>query len=134
MELIQHDTTAIVIESDGKYLLVKRAKRPEKGFWAFPGGHVDEGETIHECAVRECKEEVGCVEVEQKPFCIFIHDMDLAHRHKGHGFKGKILGEPKAGSDAEEVKWFSIEEIGTVEITHYTKLIFNHMLFGEINE
>lgn len=134
MDLVQHDTTAVVIEKDGKYLLIKRGKFPEHGFWAVPGGHVDEGETVHECAVRECKEEVGDVEVEEKPFLVFIHDMNIGHRHKAHFFKGKMLGDPKAGSDADDAKWFTIEEMKSMELTHYTRKVINFILFGDIDD
>ena len=43
---------------DGKVLLVERAK-PPKGIWAFPGGHVELGETLEEAAARELQEETG---------------------------------------------------------------------------
>jgi ADP-ribose pyrophosphatase YjhB (NUDIX family) len=130
----QHDTTAIIIEKDGKFLLIKRANPPEKGFWAVPGGHVDSGESIFQAAKREAKEEVGDVEVEEKPFHVFVHDIGIGHRHKAHFFKGKLIREPRAGTDAEEVRWFSIEEMKGVELTHYTKKILNIMLYGDIKE
>ena len=37
---------------NGKVLLVQRAK-PPKGIWAFPGGHLEAGETLTEGAARE---------------------------------------------------------------------------------
>ena len=43
---------------DGKVLLVERAK-PPKGMWAFPGGHVELGETLEAAAARELHEETG---------------------------------------------------------------------------
>lgn len=43
-------------KEDGiKYLLV----REHNGFWVFPKGHVEEGESEHETALREVKEETG---------------------------------------------------------------------------
>ena len=43
---------------DGKVLLVERAK-PPRGFWAFPGGHVEPGEGLEAAAARELQEETG---------------------------------------------------------------------------
>ncbi|EIE24965.1 hypothetical protein COCSUDRAFT_83657 [Coccomyxa subellipsoidea C-169] len=40
-------------------LLVRRAKAPEVGKWTFPGGSLEVGETMVECAVREAYEETG---------------------------------------------------------------------------
>ena len=40
-------------------LLVRRAKAPEKGKWTVPGGSLELGETMVDCAVREAHEETG---------------------------------------------------------------------------
>lgn len=47
-----------VVFTDGhdRLLLVKQNYREH---WAFPGGMADEGETPHDCAVREVAEELG---------------------------------------------------------------------------
>lgn len=41
-------------------LFLKRsAEGDREGEWAFPGGKLEEGETLEQCAVRECREELG---------------------------------------------------------------------------
>lgn len=49
-----------VIKHNGKYLIARRLE-PEwlKGFWEFPGGTIEENETVHETLVREIKEETN---------------------------------------------------------------------------
>ena len=43
-------------------LLIKRASKPFKGYWALPGGHKEKGESFEECVKREIMEETGlCV-------------------------------------------------------------------------
>lgn len=50
---------AAVIERDGKFLITKRMENSPMGHcWEFPGGKIEAGETVEECAVRECKEEI----------------------------------------------------------------------------
>lgn len=51
--------SAVVVDADGRVLLVKRGEEPEKGRWSVPGGRVDPGETLAQAAVREAFEETG---------------------------------------------------------------------------
>ena len=46
---------------DGRILLIRRAKRPNRGMWCAIGGklEIDTGESPFECAIREANEEVG---------------------------------------------------------------------------
>jgi 8-oxo-dGTP pyrophosphatase MutT (NUDIX family) len=47
---------AIVLNERGEVLLIQRS---DNGRWCLPGGHVDYGETVAQCAVREAYEETG---------------------------------------------------------------------------
>ena len=40
-------------------LLIQRAQRVDEGKWGFPGGTLELGETITDCAQRELREETG---------------------------------------------------------------------------
>ena len=51
---------------DGRVLVVRRGREPSLGKWTVPGGVVDLGETMHDAAAREVREECG-IEVEVGP-------------------------------------------------------------------
>lgn len=44
---------------NGKVVLLRRGIEPQKGFWTYPAGFVELGETIPSAAARECLEETG---------------------------------------------------------------------------
>ncbi len=50
-----------IIKSGDEFLVVKRSENDIKypGVWEFPGGHVEDGETIKEALERELNEEIG---------------------------------------------------------------------------
>jgi ADP-ribose pyrophosphatase YjhB (NUDIX family) len=52
---------ACILFREHKVLWVKRARAPNAGLWAMPGGYVELGETVEEAAVRELLEETGLV-------------------------------------------------------------------------
>ena len=52
--------TAAVIERDGKYLVTRRQRGVHlEGYWEFPGGKCDPGESLDDCLRRELVEELG---------------------------------------------------------------------------
>ncbi|KAH8682615.1 NUDIX hydrolase domain-like protein [Xylariales sp. PMI_506] len=51
--------SALILNSEGKILMGVRIGSHGAGTWQFPGGHLDYGEEISHCAVREVEEETG---------------------------------------------------------------------------
>lgn len=100
---------AIVGNESREVLLVKRAHDPHKGRWCLPVGFAEVGETIAEAALRELKEEAG-IDGE------VVRLIDASSTDDA--FYGDLLivtfevrrvgGEPKAGDDADEVRWFPV--------------------------
>ena len=52
--------TAAVIEEDDRFLLTRRQRGVHlEGFWEFPGGKCEPGESLAECLAREIREELA---------------------------------------------------------------------------
>lgn len=53
------NAASVALVRDSKVLLIKRAYAPYQNLWTFPGGRMDPGETVEQCAIREVQEELG---------------------------------------------------------------------------
>jgi 8-oxo-dGTP diphosphatase len=58
-----HVTTVavgVLMQPDGRFLLASRPEgKPYAGYWEFPGGKIEPGETLYQALVRELQEELG---------------------------------------------------------------------------
>ncbi len=98
---------AVLIEQEGRVLLVRRAGEPFRGFWSLPAGFINGGEDPAEAAVRECLEETGLhVRVTR------VLDIISGREHpRGADFiivyQALVLGgDLKPDDDADAVEWF----------------------------
>ena len=65
---------AVITRPDGSFLLGQRgADTAYSGYWEFPGGKVEAGETPREALVRELSEELGIVAEEASPWLMRDH-------------------------------------------------------------
>src|SRR5690349_11282367 len=103
----------ILFHRDGErieVLLIKRARDPFKGAWAFPGGFVDEGESLEQAAARELKEETGLEGVKMEQLAAFG---DPGRDPRGHTVSVAFVAlldraaEATGADDAEDAQWHS---------------------------
>lgn len=97
-----------------KVLLCRRAIEPRKGFWTFPAGFMENGETTLEGAVRETWEEARAKIHQPSLYQLF----DLPYINQVYFFyRGELTDEGfEAGPESLEVRLFSEEEIPWDEI------------------
>lgn len=110
-----------VVVREGRVLLVRRAKAPDRGRWGFPGGRIEPGEALAAAALRELAEETG-VAAESGPVLTALDSIHSARPGGGlahHYVLVAVLcrwvaGEGAAADDALETGWFSPAEIGAL--------------------
>jgi 8-oxo-dGTP diphosphatase len=113
----------VLIEEDGRYLLVKRAAEPDAGLWSIPGGLIDVGERAADAAVREALEETGLtVEVLNRVDVVdkIVRDPDggVKYHFVIIDFNARQLGgEMRAMDDALDAVWVKPEELTEYELT-----------------
>lgn len=106
---------AVVTRGD-KVLLVQRSKPPGIGKWGFPGGHLEMGETVGECAVRELREETGIDADTVRVLTAFdFIARDDGGRPVRHYTLIAVLCDWRAGDgatleDASALGWFTVAE------------------------
>jgi len=109
-----HYSVGIIVECNGKYLLMDRIN-PPPGF-ASPAGHIDEGEEPMEAAIRELKEETGIEQMDLEFVCeeeIPWNYCKSVTVHHWYLYKTKVLKEDIV-MDKEETKlmgWYTVEEM-----------------------
>ena len=101
-----------VLFHQGRVLLVKRGKEPAKGLWAIPGGKIEAGEKLTDAVKREFLEETG-IEVEVGEVVYVFDAINLPKYHYVIiDYLVKMIGgDLRAGDDAEEVRWFTPDEL-----------------------
>ena len=114
-------------------LLVRRAKPPLQGRWTIPGGTVELGETLHQALVREMREETG-LEVEPvEVLTVFDRiervDGEVAHHHVIVDYLCRLVsGDARAASDALELAWAALEELGPYDLTEKARAVVSDAL------
>ena len=105
---------------DGKVLLVRRARSPGKGFYSFPGGRVEFGETLHTALHREVDEETA-LRIEIVGLSGW---REVVPSKPGHGhyvilsFAARWTGgEPVLNDEHDDFKWLAPNAIGDLGVT-----------------
>ena len=105
-------------------LLVKRGRPPARGFYAFPGGRVEPGESHEAAAKRELMEETALVAPvvrELRVVNIAASPKEGAPAYRLVVFAAQeIIGEAVAGDDADEARFFSRTELAALPTTDST--------------
>lgn len=101
---------AIIIK-ESSILLIKRGCEPDKGKWALPGGHIDWDETIEKAVTREVKEETNLDVVNARFLAIYSNPSRHPKQMLAAVYLTEVTGSPHAGSDADDLNYFSLESL-----------------------
>lgn len=85
----------VLVRQDGRFLLTSRPEgKAYAGYWEFPGGKIEPGETVHEALRRELQEEIGITIGNSHPWKIervdYPHALVRLHFHKVFEWTGAL--------------------------------------------
>ncbi|MCG9552178.1 8-oxo-dGTP diphosphatase MutT [Vibrio sp. Isolate32] len=107
-----HIVAGIIFNQDKSQVFI--TKRPDDkhkgGFWEFPGGKVEEGETIEQAMTRELDEEIGIKVTEQS---LFEH-LEFDYTDKSLKFDFILVTdfeEQPYGKEGQQGEWVSLQSL-----------------------
>jgi len=120
----------VVCIRGGQVLLVRRGTPPLTGEWSLPGGRIEPGEPARDAALRELREETGVEAaiiglVDVVDAIVTNREGTLITRHFVlTDFAARwISGEPVAGDDAAEARFFPLDQIASLGLWSETARI-----------
>ena len=110
---LDHKVAAgVLVEHEGRVLLVRRRWSPRQGSWSLPAGYVEFGEDPAEAAARECREETGLtVKITG------LLDVIAGREHERGAdivivYLARLVGgDVRVGDDVDKASFFAADEL-----------------------
>lgn len=94
-----------IIWREGRFLAAKRPEgKPRAGFWEFPGGKQERGESMEQALARELAEELGIVCKAVLPWRTLTHEYPDVRVELHVMHVTDFSGEPHP-KDGQELRW-----------------------------
>ena len=108
---IVHVAVAVIVNTNNEVCISLRHKNAHQGgLWEFPGGKVEQGETIKQALVREIKEELNLEIKQSRPLITISHSYDdkavCLHVCKIISYQGVATG-----LEGQQVKWLPVSQL-----------------------
>ena len=123
-------TCLLVVDHCQRLLLVQRSVAPKIGHWCLPGGFMELGESPEFAALRELEEETGLqgtirrlLGVRTAPSAQYHSILMLCFLVR------EYTGDPVAGDDASQVRWFDRAALPAVAFDSHIHFITNYFSY-----
>ena len=111
-----HVAVAVIFNEENKILV---GLRPEgvhlEGFWEFPGGKVENNETVEQALLREIKEETDIEIIQSRPLIKVTHHYDdksvLLDVWKVDNYSGVAKG-----NEGQKIDWKTLQELDNIKL------------------
>ncbi len=112
---------SVLIEKDGRVLLVRRAIEPGLGQWSLPSGFIEWDESPEVAAVREVAEETGLVVTEPALLDVGHYGGDFRGPGLNINYRATVVGGTlRPADDAAEARYFARDDLPPDEEIAFT--------------
>ncbi len=113
----------VLINTAGAVLLGQRPEgKPYAGYWEFPGGKIEAGETLFEALKRELLEEIDVVIDDAQEIMVIEHDYPHAyvrlHICVVKSWQGQVRG-----LENQSLAWLERDDIDRIEVTQFNPIL-----------
>jgi 8-oxo-dGTP diphosphatase len=113
----------VLIDGAGAVLLGQRpVGKPYAGYWEFPGGKVEDGETLFAALSRELQEEIDVRIDQADEFMVLEHDYPHAYVRLHICFVKSWKGQPRA-LENQALGWLNIKDIDQLSIAGFDPVL-----------
>ena len=107
--------TAAVVERNGHFLVTRRLKGSHlEGYWEFPGGKCEPGETLEASLIRELREELAVDAAVGAKILTISHA--YPERHIELHFFAVVLTSEPVPQLGQEMQWIPREELARLKL------------------
>jgi 8-oxo-dGTP diphosphatase len=105
----------LIINSEQKILLDKRSAGHYSGYWEFPGGKIEQGETHLAALKRELKEELDIAPTETAEAITIHHELHSFTLSLYVYYINDYIGEIKP-NEQQQLQWAPIKNLRTIKL------------------
>lgn len=107
-----HVAVGVVLDADRRILITRRADDAHQGgLWEFPGGKLEDGESVEKALRRELLEELGISVGSTRPLIEIRHDYGDKQVLLDVHLVGDFRGDAR-GLEGQPLRWVSAAELG----------------------
>ncbi|WP_338518517.1 8-oxo-dGTP diphosphatase MutT [Alteromonas gracilis] len=107
---VVHVAVGVITRGDNIFITLRQDHLHQGGKWEFPGGKVEEGESVQEALARELLEEVGIDVLASEPVIVITHDYgDKVVKLDVHRVC-EFSGEPH-GKEGQSSRWVELNAL-----------------------
>ncbi|KKO49059.1 7,8-dihydro-8-oxoguanine-triphosphatase [Arsukibacterium sp. MJ3] len=110
-----HVAVGVILRQQHVLLALRSASQHQGGKWEFPGGKVEQAETVAAALSRELKEELAITVTAAEPFMLLTHSYPEREVTLDIWLVTAFTGSPE-GLEGQPLQWVNIADLPTITL------------------